>query len=75
MHFASAVDIAISSYLFVQKFPFLNSLGMHSEKHMDSLISEVVKFNNHKTISFVQVNNQTGFLLPLALALVKKDIL
>jgi len=28
----------------------LNLLGIHSEKHMDALIREVVKFNNPKTI-------------------------
>jgi len=65
---ALSVDVANNSDLSVQEFPLLHSLGIHSEKHMDALIREVVKYNSRKTISFVQANNRTGFLLPLASA-------
>ena len=47
-------------------FPLLHSLGLHSKKHMDSLIREVVKYNDHKAIKYMQANNCNGFLLPLS---------
>jgi hypothetical protein len=31
---------------------------------MDSLIQEIVKFNVHKVIKYMQADNRTGFLLP-----------
>jgi hypothetical protein len=35
----------LTSNLPADEFPVLCSLGIHSEKHMDSLIQEIVKFH------------------------------
>jgi hypothetical protein len=48
------------------EFPLLHSSGLHSKKHMDSLIREVVKYDDCKAIKYVQANNCNGFLLPLS---------
>ncbi len=63
-----APEMVSSSNLSAQEFPLLNSLGIHSEKYMDALIREVVRFNARSKITFLQANNWTGFLLPLASA-------
>jgi hypothetical protein len=59
------MDPVLTSNLPGNEFPLLCSLGIHSEKHMDSLIQEIVKFNGGKVIKYMQANNRTGFLLPM----------
>jgi hypothetical protein len=59
------MDPVLTSNLPDDEFPLLCSLGIHSEKHMDSLIQEIVKLNKRKVIKFMQANNRTAFLLPL----------
>jgi hypothetical protein len=55
----------LTSNLPANEFPLLCSLGIHSEKHMDSLIQEIAKFHERKVIKYIQANNRIGFLLPM----------
>jgi hypothetical protein len=59
------IDPVLTSNLPADEFPLLSSLGIHSKKHMDSLIQEIVKFNMRKVIKYMQANNRIGFLLPI----------
>ncbi len=58
-------DKAVVNNLPAEDFPFLCSLGVYSEFHMDALIREVVKYYGRKSIKYKQLNNRIGFLLPL----------
>jgi hypothetical protein len=62
------IDPVLTTNLPADEFPLLSSLGIHSEKHMDCLIQEIVKFNKCKVIKYMQANNRTGFLLPIPLS-------
>jgi hypothetical protein len=50
------------------EFPFLHSLGICTEKEMDRLVQEVLKFHGNDTIKFKRRNNREGkhLLLPFA---------
>jgi hypothetical protein len=50
------------------EFPFLHSLGICTQKEMDCLVQEVLKFHGNDKIKFKRRNNCKGMLLLLPLA-------
>ncbi len=57
------------------EFPFLHSLGICTEKEMDRLVQEVLKFHGNDTIKFKRRNNREGklLLLPFATSVKRYD--
>ncbi len=51
-----------------QEFPLLHSLSLCTEKHMDRLVHEVLKFHGNKTVKVKQMNNHEGMLLLMPFA-------
>jgi hypothetical protein len=51
-----------------QEFPFLHSLGICTEKQMDRLVHEILKFHGTKAVTFKRMNNHEGTLLLMPFA-------
>ncbi len=52
------------SNLSSSEFPLLSSLGVHTDKHLDKLLQEVVKLYGRTSIHYLQANNRSGWLIP-----------